>query len=170
MIVDLVNLGSDPVPFDFTLPPEEVDVETEGVTLSGNVSVEGELRKRAAGIEVDGHVTATLEIACTRCLTPITTRLDFDFHAGFVSSDMFPADRETQVSGADLDTDVVESDELDLTKVVREQILLNLPVQVFCRDDCKGICPMCGTDLNESACNCGRDDIDPRWAALKDLK
>jgi hypothetical protein len=63
-----------------------------------------------------------------------------------------------------------KGDELDLSQLAREQILLNLPEQVLCREDCKGICPTCGKDLNEGDCKCGEDEIDPRWAALKDLR
>ena len=83
---------------------------------------------------------------------------------------MFPDSKETHLESSDLDTDVIDGNELDLAEVAREQIVLNLPEQVLCSEDCKGICPTCGTDLNEGECRCREDDIDPRWQALKELK
>jgi len=83
---------------------------------------------------------------------------------------MFPESKETHLENSDLDTDVIEGNELDLTEIAREQILLNLPEQELCKEDCRGICPTCGKDLNEGECRCGEDDVDPRWAALKDLR
>jgi len=65
---------------------------------------------------------------------------------------------------------VFEGDELDLTELVREQILLNLPEQTFCNPDCKGLCPKCGQNRNLIDCNCEENETDPRWAALKNLK
>ena len=58
---------------------------------------------------------------------------------------------------------------IDVDEVVKEQILLAVPTRMLCREDCKGICPECGTDLNKGECACKKDDIDPRWAALKNL-
>jgi uncharacterized protein len=60
--------------------------------------------------------------------------------------------------------------ELDLTELAREQILLNLPSQVFCREDCQGLCQKCGANLNLIDCSCEESEVDPRWAALRNLK
>jgi uncharacterized protein len=69
-----------------------------------------------------------------------------------------------------LDESLVENGLIDTAEVVREQILLAIPDQVFCREDCKGLCPKCGANLNLIDCKCSDDDIDPRWAALRNLK
>ena len=69
-----------------------------------------------------------------------------------------------------MDVSVIEGFEIDLTELVREQILLNLPEQVFCREDCKGLCEKCGANRNLINCNCEEKEIDPRWSALKNLK
>jgi uncharacterized protein len=76
---------------------------------------------------------------------------------------------DLEVEEADLDEQLVEGDEVDLTEIIREQILLNLPEQVLCKEDCKGLCPQCGANRNLIDCDCGEDEIDPRWAALKNL-
>jgi len=170
MKVDLLSVTDEPLPFSFRLQPGEIDLDTESVRVAGEISVVGELSKNAAKTDVKGSITASLEIDCTRCLTPIKRELDVVFQADFVDKEMFPGGKETHLERTDLDTDVIEGNELDLAQVAREQILLNLPEQVLCREDCKGICPTCGTDLNEGECRCGEDNIDPRWAALKNLK
>jgi uncharacterized protein len=169
MIVDLLNVG-EPLVFEFTIDPNEIDLGYVGVKTIGDVRASGELNRSSAKIDVKGAIRAPLEIDCTRCLTPVRRELDITFAATFVGKEMFPEAKETHIEAGDLDTDVVEGNELDLTDVVREQILLNLPEQILCREDCKGICPTCGVDLNAGECECGGDEIDPRWAALKDLK
>jgi len=170
MKVDLLSLTDEPLPFGFKIASGDIDLETKGTQIVGDIDVVGELSKSAAKTDVKGSIKAPLEVDCTRCLTPVRRDLDLVFDVDFVDKELFPDSREMHLESADLDTDVIDGNELDLSEVVREQILLNLPEQVLCRDDCKGICPTCGKDLNEDECNCGEDEIDPRWAALKDLK
>jgi uncharacterized protein len=69
-----------------------------------------------------------------------------------------------------LEIAILESNNIDVAELVREQILLNLPEQVFCAEDCKGLCPQCGANRNLIDCKCEEKEIDPRWAALKNLK
>jgi len=170
MKVDLLSVSDEPLPFSFQLAPGDIDLDTEGVRVVGDISVVGELSKNAAKTDVRGSIKAPVEIDCTRCLSPTRQSLDIVFDADFVDKALFPDSKETHLERGDLDTDVIEGNELDLNDIVREQILLNLPETVLCREDCRGICPQCGKDLNEGDCQCGGDDIDPRWAALKDLK
>jgi uncharacterized protein len=170
MIVDLLSLTDEPLTFGFTVGPVEIGLETEGVKIADDIEVKGELSKNAAKTDVRGKIRAPLEIDCTRCLTPVRRELDIVFDVDFVGKEMFPNSKETHLGSSDLDTDILEGNELDLSQVVREQILLNLPEQITCREDCRGICPTCGKDLNEGECKCSEDEMDPRWAALKDLK
>jgi uncharacterized protein len=96
--------------------------------------------------------------------------LDFAFRDIFVSPERFESTVEAQLDAEDMDVSVFEGETLDLAEVVREQILLFLPEQVFCSGDCRGLCPKCGIDLNLKSCDCPQLEIDPRWAGLKDLK
>ena len=170
MLLDLVSLGASPKPFEFTLRPGDIDLETEGIDIATDITVRGEARKNAAGVEVAGSIKGTLNIDCTRCLKPVETPLDTAFDVSFIGPENAPEDKELQLQRADLSADVLEGDELDLRELTREQILLSLPEQAFCREDCRGLCPVCGKDLNEGDCECKNDEIDPRWAALKGLK
>jgi uncharacterized protein len=74
------------------------------------------------------------------------------------------------VRNDDLDVSIYDGEKIDLTDLVREQILLDLPTQILCQEDCKGLCQKCGANLNEVNCNCEENEIDPRWSALKNLK
>ena len=170
MKVDLLSVTDDPLPFNFRIEPGDIDLETQGVRIVGAIVVAGKLSRNAAKTDVSGLINAPLEIGCTRCLTSIKQDLDVAFQVDFIGKDLFSDSKEAQLERSDLDTDVIEGNELDLTEVAREQILLNLPETVLCREECRGICPTCGKDLNEGECSCGGDEIDPRWAALKDLK
>ncbi|MBI5187527.1 MAG: DUF177 domain-containing protein, partial [Nitrospirae bacterium] len=69
----------------------------------------------------------------------------------------------------ELDMGFYSGEELELLDLIKEQVMLNLPMKPLCSDSCKGICPQCGTDLNEGNCGCSREDIDPRLEVLKRL-
>ncbi|MEO7658752.1 MAG: DUF177 domain-containing protein, partial [Pyrinomonadaceae bacterium] len=90
--------------------------------------------------------------------------------AVFIDSGKQSTDYVAEVSDEALDESLVEDGKIDMAEVVREQLLLVQPEQIFCREDCKGLCPQCGANLNLIDCKCADDDIDPRWAALKNLK
>ena len=74
-----------------------------------------------------------------------------------------------ELTEAEMSVSVFDGQAIDVDEMVKEQILLAVPTRMLCREDCKGICPECGTDLNVGECKCVKDDIDPRWAALKNL-
>ena len=170
MIVDLTAIEGSSLAFDFTVSPAEIDVEESSLRLTSDLHAAGEVVKHAAQTDVTGAITASAEIDCTRCLKPIEQELAIDFAVSFVTPDGFAADKEREVAAEDLSTDVLDDDRIDLKDVVREQILLNLPEQVFCKSDCKGLCTQCGADRNLIDCKCDESEIDPRWAALKDFR
>ena len=170
MIVDLTAIEGSSVRFDFDVSPAEIDVQDENVSMTSDVRASGEVVKHIAQVDVIGSITGDAEAACTRCLTPVPQKLAIDFSVSFVTPEHFASDTEREVLPDDLDTDVLASDRLDLKEVMREQVLLNLPEQLFCKPDCKGICPKCGADRNLIDCKCDEADVDPRWAALQNLK
>lgn len=170
MIIDLTQIEGSSRPFEFTISPDDLGLDESNVNFAGDILAAGDVQKQTAQVTVSGRVTADAEIDCTRCLQPVQHRLAIDFAVSFVTPEHFATDREREVAADDLDTDVLGSDTLDLKDVIREQILLNLPAQLFCRPDCKGLCPECGADRNLIDCDCDLDRTDPRWAALKDFR
>ena len=170
MIVDLTEIEGLSRSYEFTVRPDELDLEDSELRLTSDVRVTCEVTKRAAQIDVKGSISADAEVECTRCLTAVPHKLAIDFVASYVAPEHFVPDKEHEVSPDDLDTDVLDGDRLDLKEIVREQILLDVPGQVFCKPDCKGMCPKCGADRNLIDCKCELSEPDPRWSALKNLK
>ena len=170
MIVDLTNPENSRVPFDFSIPSGEIDLENEEVKLKSPVRVNGELKRGIVQTDVKGEISARVLLECTRCLTETEQDLDFAFEASFVGAEHYTAAREAELKDADLNVSLLNDDKVDLTELAREQILLNLPEQVFCRENCKGLCEKCGANRNLINCNCEEKEIDPRWSALKNLK
>lgn len=112
---------------------------------------------------IQGDVDLTVSIPCSRCLEDVPT----DIH--------FFIDKELELSGAEVnDTEMEETDyliglNLDIDKLIYGEILVNWPMKVLCRQDCKGICKVCGMNLNKGNCDCQRTELDPRMAAIQDV-
>ncbi|HEY8559886.1 MAG TPA: DUF177 domain-containing protein [Pyrinomonadaceae bacterium] len=171
MIIDLITLENSPREFDFELAPEQIDLDgDEEARLKTPARVTGKLTRRIAQTDVEGTIDAELEIECTRCLQKIDKKFEIPFRAAFVAPENYTQAKEAELNAEDLDVSVLEGNEIDLKELVREQILLNLPEQIFCREDCQGLCEKCGANRNLINCNCLEEEVDPRWAALKNLK
>jgi uncharacterized protein len=153
-----------------TVRPDEIDLDGESLKLAENAEFHGELQSVAGKAHIRGTISANAETSCSRCLEPVTLRIDEAFDDVFVDASEETKATETEVADMDLDEALVIGGSVDLAGVVREQILLAMPEQVYCREDCKGLCPKCGGNLNLIDCKCADDEIDPRWAALRDLR
>jgi uncharacterized protein len=117
------------------------------------------LSRNSRGILVQGTLAASYKGECTRCLDETHIHLSLPIEELFVSPPT-----------PDAEFTVPESGILDLAPLVREEVIVQTPISVLCRPDCKGICLTCGKNLNERPCDCEVDDIDPRLAALRELK
>lgn len=170
MIIELFSVKDSPHKFEFLLAPEEIELEQENVKLIENVKIIGELTKGIVRVDAEGTIRTKAEIECTRCIQPIEKEFEIPFKASFIAPEHFTEAKEAELNDEDLDVSVYEDDKIDLTELVREQIILNLPEQIFCKDDCKGLCAKCGGNRNLIDCKCEEKEIDPRWAALKNLK
>lgn len=169
MIVDLITLGDSTLEFDFSVLPGEIHLDGEEAHLKRAAQVKGIITRHIAQTDVEGVISAELELECSRCLEKIEKNFEIPFKAAFVAPENYTQAKESELNADDLDISVIEGNEIDLTELVREQILLNLPEQVFCSEDCKGLCEKCGANRNLINCNCEETEIDPRWQGLKDL-
>jgi uncharacterized protein len=93
-----------------------------------------------------------------------------DFTLEYITGSEYESSEVAELTEAEMSVAVFDGEGLDVDEIVKEQILLAVPTRMLCREDCKGICPECGIDRNTGECSCGADNIDPRWAALKNLK
>ena len=142
-----------------TLSPTELGVDDE--LIVGDVTVDLTATSAIDGIGIRGVVSMPWRTNCRRCLAEVrgTAEVDVD--------EMYQDPRDVSV---DDDAFPIEGDQIDLVPAVREYLLLELPDDVLCRDDCAGICPVCGTDLNAGSCACDTTVRDERWAALDELR
>lgn len=169
MIVDLQTIKDTEILFDFELKSDEIDLESDEAKLKNEIKVEGSLKKGIAQTDVKGNIGAMIEIECSRCLQMAEQPLEFPFSAVFVTPENYTNEKEAELKADDLDVSITEDDTIDLKELVREQILLAIPVQVFCREECRGLCQKCGANRNLINCDCEEKEIDPRWQGLREL-
>lgn len=117
-----------------------------------------------------GHIADEVVGHCARCLENYVFPLEKDFSVVLVPRSGRPATVEDDLNGEDLDLSFYDGDEIDLSPLIREQIILALPTRPLCRESCKGLCAHCGTNLNLQTCDCTASSEDPRLAVLKNLK
>lgn len=110
-----------------------------------------------------GDVDIELGIPCGRCLEEVPTRIHFCIEKKLTIGDNEIIDEEMD------ETDYLIGLELDVDKLVYAEILVNWPMKVLCKEDCKGICEVCGKNLNKKACGCRKTELDPRMAAIQDI-
>lgn len=170
MIIDLASVGKIAKEIAIAFDPTEIDLESENATLKGTTAFTGETQRVDGRAHVRGKITADLSLDCSRCVEPVEKHFDILFDDVFIDASEEPRVDETEVRAEDLDESLVIDGKIDLIEVVREQLLLALPEQVFCREDCKGLCPECGANRNLIDCKCADNEVDPRWAALKNLR
>jgi uncharacterized protein len=169
MIVDLSKLESSRAEYEFELSPNEIDFEGENITVIANIKVSANLEKHIAQTDVEGEISAKLEMDCSRCVSIVENDLEIPFSAAFVTPENYLQNSEKELEAGELDVSVIENEEIDLIELVREQILLAIPARFLCEEDCKGLCPICGANKNLIDCKCVDKEADPRWSALKNL-
>lgn len=169
MIIELASVGVLPKALHASFAPGEIDLDVEGELVADAV-FDGEAVSLGDKVHVRGRAGAEIRLDCTRCLEPVTKPLQIDFEAIFADSLQEQLDSEREVADDDLIESLVMDGQIDIGEMVREQLLLSLPEQVYCSDGCKGLCPKCGENRNLIDCKCDDVETDPRWAALKNLK
>jgi uncharacterized protein len=165
--LDLVRLSREgSLRIQADMAPEDPLWEGSEVRHKGPLHVDLRANETQSGeIVVRGTLKGTLAQECRRCLDPVETPLDEEVTLVFAPPDLLAGaeDGETRVLPVE-DTDV------DLAEPIREEIILAAPAFVVCDPDCKGMCPRCGADWNETTCECADSEPDPRWDALRALK
>lgn len=119
---------------------------------------------------VEGTVKITARLKCSRCLKEVVCPLDVAFTDELNPAEETGDEEEKELTEKELDLSLYSNDEVDISELIKEQVLLALPMKPLCRPDCLGICVRCGQDLNESLCGCMAEETDPRLASLSKFK
>jgi uncharacterized protein len=112
---------------------------------------------------IHGETDVRIAIPCDRCLEEVPTDFHLVFDKKFLLEDADTSEEEMD------EADYMKGFQLDIDKMVYDEILVNWPMKVLCREDCKGICKKCGTNLNVKTCDCEKSELDPRMAAIQDI-
>src|SRR5215467_13897356 len=133
---------------------EPLDLEDDSARLVKPVAGKIRFRRTNQGILADGHVQAEVEMTCVRCLEPYTSTISFRLEEEFYPT----VDVVTGIYLPDAENELIfpidHNHQLDLREAIRQNLLLALPMQPLCKEDCAGLCPQCGKNLNEGLCNC----------------
>ncbi len=129
-------------------------------TVSGSATAEGIVTNHSGLVLLDGSITPCLTAECARCGIEVSYSAPIALHAKI--TDKLANDDEEEFI-------LLEDFAIDVEDLVRTTLLLELPTRFLCKEDCKGLCPTCGKDLNNGPCDCDNSDHDPRWDVLKDF-
>ncbi len=159
--------------FDETLQPGQIEFASENLEQASPLHAVGsaELLKNTGGeVRVQGRYTVELTAECDRCLLNARFPLDAGFDLFYQPASVIARDEEIEIHEGEAEIGFYAGGGLELEDILREQILLALPMQRVCSEDCKGICPVCGRNRNQSACDCNTSTHDDRWGALRKLE
>src|ERR1035441_6281655 len=172
------ELEKEPIDFDLQLAPGAVALGDEaeqqgGLAASGHAEVLHEHRGPrdiVADIRLKGHFAGRFQLPCARCVEPVEIPLEADFDLIFRPAEADAEATERSITAPETEIGYYQGDSLSLEDVLREQVLLSLPVRTLCKPDCKGLCPRCGENRNTHVCSCEVGPSDPRWEALAGLR
>ena len=156
--------------FSRTFEPAEVAQDGDSYTIVAPVHLDFDIHKDKAAFRLEGTVRTELDLPCSRCLEGFRLPIDASFDQRYHPESEMAVDEEREIGEDDLETSFYRDDQVDLNELMREQFYLALPMKPLCTDDCKGLCPQCGTNLNSGACECAPAWEDPRLSPLRNLK
>ncbi|HUB79298.1 MAG TPA: DUF177 domain-containing protein [Bryobacteraceae bacterium] len=159
--------------FDETFAPGQIEFSSENLEQVSPLHAEGsaELLKNTDGeVRIRGRYTVEFTAPCDRCLVNSRYPLDAGFDLFYQPVAAIARDEEIEIDEGEAEIGFYQGGGLELEDILREQILLALPMQRVCSEACKGICPVCGKNRNQSACDCHVHPVDDRWSALRKLE
>jgi uncharacterized protein len=178
MFIDIAELERNPLDFAEEFPAGAID-------FGDDIKPQSQLKSRGRAqlieehhgkhkiikdIRIQGQLSTSLKVACARCLEPLVYEVKRDFELLYRPQGTDAGREELSVTDTEAEVGYYQGDGLQLEDVLREQVLLAVPLKLLCREDCKGLCPHCGKSLNQEQCSCREPLEDPRWAALKDIR
>jgi len=148
---------------------DDLNLQDGEAELAGPVTGQVRLHRTNQGIFADGMVTTAVKLICDRCLSDFTTPLTFPVHEEFYPTIDVTTGAPLQTIHGEDAFPIDRNHVLDMREAIRQNLVLALPVRALCREDCAGLCPQCGKNLNDGACDCQPEPTDERFAALREL-
>jgi len=167
--LSLETIVDEPLRFDFELPLTLEGLDREVLVAISPARIAGEVSRVEGGHALSARLTWGGELECSRCLVPYPFANDEEF-----SLVLYPrppvTESEVSLEPEDFDAYFYDDPVVPVAPIVEERVQMAVPMKPLCRDDCRGLCPSCGSDLNVSECDCAVEEVDPRWRALQLLK
>ena len=178
MFLDIKELERHPLDFEEEFQPDVIDLGGEArqrtpLKTAGRAELVEEhhgKHKIIKDIRLRGRLSAGLELQCARCLEPVRQDIARDFELLYRPLGADTGRDELSVTDAEAEIGYYQDDGILLEDVLREQVLLAMPLKVTCSEDCRGLCLHCGKNLNQEQCSCAVPMEDPRWAALREIR
>ena len=172
MVFGIEEIGDEGLCFSFVLKKDQLEIDQGGLSVKVDITVNGSLNRIDDDVYLKGTVMTSVVASCSRCLDTLSYPVDSDLKSHFVrSNDRSISKRDVELHASDIDAEVYENQQIDLTQSIRDSILLAVPVICLCEENCKGICSQCGKNLNQGLCKSVNESFtDPRLESLKIFK
>jgi uncharacterized protein len=173
MFLSIKEMELRKVRFDETFAPGELDFSEEAIRQAGPLHAQGaaELLANTDGeVRIQGNFDVQMETDCDRCLGSAQFPLNTTFDLFYKPMSVIAHEEEVEIDAGEAELGFYQGGGMELEDILREQILLIMPMQRVCSEDCQGICPTCGKNRNETPCDCKQDATGGRWEALQGLK
>ncbi len=171
MFISLHDLETKVIRIKVNVPPGEIDYDSN-IEQASTLHVEGSaqlLSSSLGEIRIQGKLDVTMSAQCDRCLEATTIPVDRPFDLVYVPAEESRSG-EVEIDESAIEVGYYEGSGLDLNDVLREVVLLALPMQLVCSEACKGMCPACGENRNLRDCGCQPEPLDDRWSKLKNFR
>lgn len=172
MFLSIKEMELRKIRFDEIFQPGQLDFSGYDVSQLTPLHASGmaELLANTEGeVRIQGKLAVEMGFQCDRCLEGARFPLDAAFDLFYQPMRLIARDEEVEIDEGEAEIAFYEKGGIQLEDVLREQVLLALPMQRVCREECQGICPVCGANRNETECHCRVETTDDRWGALRDL-
>ena len=169
MLIDLQTI-SEPTEFNEVLEEgwwHSALGDEQVLGLDGPLRLKVKVSKAADKFLVQGMIHGAIRIRCDRCLEPFQKNVKSEFHVYLVAPREGSDQEEVELLDEDMEVDFVKGGAVDFDDVVREQIYLSLPMRLICKETCRGLCPGCGANLNETSCSCRKAESAPAFSKLR---
>ncbi len=166
MLIKLKDIPEEGLHLRYKESPELLSVSGY---VNKDVEIYAHISKDADVVFINGSIEAELTMECSRCLKFFTNTINPNFSVNYMPVPEGSDEDELELNKADMEIGFYKGDTFELDDLIKEQIVLSVPMQPLCSLSCKGICQVCGQNLNIKKCNCGQENIKPQFAALKNL-
>jgi uncharacterized protein len=170
MLLDLNRFRGGSDHLDRTIPADGLPLTDDEFRVAAPIHLQVDVRKDQEKVRLVGRLRTTIGVDCSRCLEAYEIPVDAPIDVLFLPASENTGEHEREVQEEDLGVSYYRDDVIDLAEIIREQLYLALPMKPLCREDCQGLCPVCGVNRNRETCTCQAEWVDPRMEPLRRLK